>query len=146
MQVRDAVERDAPAMASLGEAPESVLRNLVHDRSVRVLVEEGDGAEADDEVLGFVSFDAREDAVHVTEFGGDREAYERLLAEPLRFAEREELPVEMLLRDADETGSPTRAAGDAAMREAAEAVGFTEGGPGPRFRGETTRRYRYEES
>lgn len=145
MQVRDAVERDAPAMASLGDAPESVLRNLVHDRSVRVLVEGGDGAE-EDEVLGFVSFDAREDAVHVTEFGGDREAYERLLAEPLRFAEREGLPVEMLLRDAD--GSPTRAAGDAdeVMRQAAEAVGFTEGGPGPRFRGETTRRYRYEPS
>lgn len=133
MQVRDAVERDAPAMASLGEAPESVLRNLVHDRSVRVLVEAGDGDEAD--VLGFVSFDAREDAVHVTEFGGDREACERLLAEPLRFAEREGLPVEILLRDADE-----------AMREAVEAVGFAEVGPGPRFRGETTRRYRYEPS
>ncbi|MBP1987767.1 hypothetical protein [Halolamina salifodinae] len=159
MQVRDAVERDAPAMASLGDAPESVLRNLVHDRSVRVLVEEGGGAdeEENDEVLGFVSFDAREDAVHVTEFGGDRAACERLLAEPLRFAEREAFPVEMLLRDADDEGSPTRTAGDDegsptrtagddAMREAVEAVGFTEAGPGPRFRGETTRRYRYEPS
>lgn len=147
MQVRDAVERDAPAMASLGDAPESVLRNLVHDRSVRVLVEEGGGEdEENDEILGFVSFDAREDAVHVTEFGGDRAACERLLAEPLRFAEREGLAVEVLLRDADDEGSPTRAAGDDAMRQAVAAVGFTEAGPGPRFRGETTRRYRYEAS
>lgn len=131
MQIRDAVERDAPAMARLGEAPESVLRDLVHDRTVRVLVD----GEDDESIHGFVSFDAREEAVHVTEFGGDREGYERLLGEPLRFAEREGLPVEMLLGDADD-----------AMREAAEAVGFTKSGPGPRFRGETTRRYRFEPS
>mgnify|MGYP000622157094 CR=1 FL=1 len=146
MQVRDAVERDAPAMASLGDVPESVLRNLVHDRSVRVLVEGGDREDSeDDDVLGFVSFDAREEAVHVTEFGGDREACERLLAEPLNFAERESLPVEVLLRAGEDGGSPTRAADDV-MRQAVEAVGFAEVGPGPRFRGERTRRYRYEPS
>jgi len=153
MHVRDAVERDAPAMAGLTDAPESVLRSLVHDRSVRVLVEgEREGAGEDDEdadhgspstgadedetIRGFVSFDAREDAVHVTEFGGDREACERLLEEPIRFAEREGLSVELLLRDEESEDGPMRAAVDAA--------GFSEAGAGPRFRGAPTRRYRYD--
>ncbi|MFW5939952.1 MAG: hypothetical protein ACOCQU_05845 [Halolamina sp.] len=139
MEIRDAVERDAAAMADLTDAPESVLRRLVHDRSVRVLVDGGGAttdtpSDATEQTLqGFVSFDAHADAVHVTEFGGDREACESLLAEPLRFAEREGFAVEMLLRDEDE-----------GMRAAAEAVGFTPAGDGPRFRGEPTRRYRFE--
>jgi len=137
MEVRDAVERDATAMAALTDAPEPVLRNVIHERSVRVLVEEGDEGEADgeaDDVRGFVSFDAREDAVFVTQFGGDREACERLLAEPLGFARAEGLPVELVLRE-----------GDDAMRAAAAATGFEAAGSGPRFRGESTRTYRYEE-
>ncbi|GAB7094841.1 hypothetical protein JCM30237_19940 [Halolamina litorea] len=132
MEVRDAVERDAPAMADLTDAPESVLRNLVHDRTVRVAVEPG--ADGEGTVLGFVSFDAREGTVHVTEFGGDRETEERLLAEPIRFAEREGLAVELLVR-ADH---------DDAMRAAVDARGFVDAGPGPRFRGEPTRRYRLD--
>jgi hypothetical protein len=143
MEVRDAVERDAAAMAALTDAPEPVLRNVIHERSVRVLVEEGDDEavndeeldnEAADDVHGFVSFDAREDAVFVTQFGGDRAACERLLAEPLRFARAEGLPVELVLRE-----------GDDAMRAAAEATGFEAAGSGPRFRGESTRTYRNEE-
>ncbi|WP_435118741.1 hypothetical protein [Halolamina sp. C58] len=141
MEVRDAVERDAAAMAALTDAPEPVLRNVIHERSVRVLVEEGDGEAADavddetaDDVQGFVSFDAREDAVFVTQFGGDRAACERLLGEPLRFARAEGLPVELVLRE-----------GDDAMRAAAAATGFEAAGSGPRFRGESTRTYRYEE-
>lgn len=139
MHVRDAVERDAPAMAGLTDAPESVLRNLVHDRSVRVLLE-GEAGDADDAaLLGFVSFDAREDAVHVTEFGGDRTACERLLEEPIGFAEREGLAVELLLPE----GSAARD-DDAPMRAAVEDAGFSEVGAGPRFRGTPTRRYRYD--
>jgi hypothetical protein len=143
MEVRDAVERDAAAMAALTDAPEPVLRNVIHERSVRVLVEEGDDEavndeeldnEAADDVHGFVSFDAREDAVFVTQFGGDRAACERLLAEPLGFARAEGLPVELVLRE-----------GDDAMRAAAEAIGFEAAGSGPRFRGESTRTYRHEE-
>jgi hypothetical protein len=141
MEVRDAVERDAPAMAALSDAPAPVLRNVLHERSVRVLVADGNGrpadgdgsADGDDALLGFVSFDAREDAVFVTQFGGDRAACERLLAEPLRFARTEGLPVEVTLRE-----------GDDAMRAAAEAVGFEAAGAGPRFRGEPTRRYRHD--
>lgn len=138
MEVRDAVERDAAAMAAMTDAPEPVLRNVIHERSVRVLVEEGGTADDDPEdrsaLRGFVSFDAREDAVFVTQFGGDREACERLLAEPLRFARSEGLPVEVVLRDGDES-----------MRSAAESIGFQPAGAGPRFRGEPTRTYRYEE-
>lgn len=131
MQVRDALERDAPALAALTDAPEQVLRNVLHERSVRVLAAED--ADDDPEIAGFVSFDAREGAVHVTQFGGDREACERLLEEPLAFARGEGLPVEVLLRDDDD-----------AMRAAAKATGFEPTGAGPRFRGEPTRRYRYE--
>lgn len=131
MQVRDALERDAPAMAALTDAPEQVLRNVVHERSVRVLAAEG--TDDDPEITGFVSFDAREGAVHITQFGGDRGACERLLEEPLAFARREGLPVEVLLRD-----------GDDAMQAAAAAMGFEQTGPGPRFRGESTSRYRFE--
>lgn len=147
MDVRDAVERDAAAMAALTDAPEPVLRNVIHERSVRVATERSTDDEEDDgsppplageddeaEILGFVSYDAREDAVFVTQFGGDREACERLLAEPMRFARAEGLPVEVTLRD-----------GDDEMRAAAEAVGFEHAGAGPRFRGESTRRYRLAE-
>lgn len=146
MDVRDAVERDAAAMTALTDAPEQVLRNVIHERSVRVATErstedgEDDGSPArgggedDPEIRGFVSYDAREDAVFVTQFGGDREACERLLAEPIRFARAEGLPVEVTLRD-----------GDDEMRAAAEAVGFERAGAGPRFRGEPTRRYRLAE-
>lgn len=149
MEVRDAVERDAPAMAALTDAPEPVLRNVVHERSVRVLVGDGGSADGGGEVTGadgkpatadddpdlrgFVSFDAREDAVFVTQFGGDSDACERLLAEPIAFARSAGLPVEVVLRE-----------GDDAMRLAVESVGFDAAGSGPRFRGDPTRRYRYD--
>lgn len=168
MQVRDARERDAPTMAELTDAPEEVLRNVVHERSVRVLVDpadggdgDGDSVEGDDEseagndvsqhgddesengnaespggdaaLRGFVSFDARADAVHVTQFGGDTDACERLLAEPMSFARSEGLAVEVLLQD-----------GDDAMRAAVDATGFEHVGEGPRFGGERTQRYRYD--
>ncbi len=126
MDVRDAVEGDAGRLAGLTEAPRDVMRNLVHDRTVRV-------AEADDEIVGFVSYDAREQTVHVTQMEGDPETFDRLLEEPLGFARSEGMAVELLVPE-DEP-----AVGDAAIE-----AGFDEVGSGPRFEGTPTRRYRLE--
>ena len=170
MKVRDAVEADVPALAALADAPVSALRNLVHERSVRILVDDAEAppTEGDDEssptgqnpsaagdsqpesdgeeawvettgdataegVHGFLSFDVREGTVHVTRFGGDHEAGERLLAEPLRFARAEGLPVEALVRQEDD-----------ALRDALEETGFEQVGAGPLFAGAPTERYRFD--
>lgn len=145
MKVRDAVEGDAPALAELTDAPPTVLRNVIHDRSVRLLVEDDDeGAWATDEtadgtdappgeVHGFVSFDVRDGVVHLTQFGGDGDACERLLAEPLRFARAEGFPVEALVGEDDD-----------AFRRALESSGFEGIGAGPAFGGTRTERYRFD--
>jgi hypothetical protein len=125
MDIRDAVEADAERLATLTGAPTDVMRNLVHDRTVRV-------ADADDGVAGFVSYDAQGRTVHVTQLEGDADLCERLLEEPTRFAEREGMSVELLVPDGDE-----------AAREAVERAAFEEHGPGPRFDGTTTTRYRW---
>lgn len=152
LTVRDAGEEDAEALAAIVDLPPDVLRNVVHDRTVRVAerasggeaadpnadVDASGGEAADSEaesepasVVGFVSFDVRDGFVHVTQFGGSREACERLLAEPIRYAAKEDLGVEVLVVAADEE-----------MRAAAEAVGFEKKGSGPMFEGERTTRYR----
>lgn len=123
MEVRDAIEADAESLAALADAPAETMRNLVHDRTVRV---------ADDgSVVGFVSFDARRDAVHVTQFEGSREVAERLLREPSRFAEGEGMPVELLVEVDRED-----------LRAAALDAGFEERGSGPRFDGAETVAFR----
>ncbi|WP_435359977.1 hypothetical protein [Haloarchaeobius sp. DFWS5] len=141
MHVRDAVEADAEAMSAIVDAPTEMLRNLVHDRTVRV-VEADQSGDADPNVdvgetetatlLGFVSFDAKADAVHVTQLAGTDEACERLLEEPMRFARTEGMAVEILVTD---TEGPAAAA--------VEAAGFDRAGQGPRFEGRETIRYRY---
>lgn len=146
MRVRDAVETDADAMARLTEQPADVMRNLVHDRTVRVAVEgsvsSGDttrsvGSEREDEsappLLAIVSFDARQETVHVTQLAGDREAVGRLLEEPIRFARGEGMDVEAIVGADDETA-----------RAAVETKGFDRVGKGPLFGGESTVRYRLE--
>ncbi|ELY65541.1 hypothetical protein [Natrinema versiforme] len=144
MNVRDALEADADALASIADSPTDVMRNLVHDRTVRV-AEDGshdpnadvsgsqyDGSDPED-LLGFISFDAREDTVHVTQLDGTSEACKRLLAEPVRFAERESMAVEVLAsQDADP------------IETAAEDLGFDRRGRGPRFNGSPTTRFRLE--
>ncbi|MGQ3412810.1 hypothetical protein [Natrinema versiforme] len=144
MNVRDALEADADALASIADSPTDVMRNLVHDRTVRV-AEDGsndpnadvsgsqyDGSDPED-LLGFISFDAREDTVHVTQLDGTDEACKRLLAEPVRFAERESMAVEVLAsQDADP------------IENAAEDLGFDRRGRGPRFNGSPTTRFRLE--
>jgi hypothetical protein len=144
MNVRDALEADADALASIADSPTDVMRNLVHDRTVRV-AEDGthdpnvdvsdsqyDGSDPED-LLGFISFDAREDTVHVTQLDGTPEACKRLLAEPVRFAERESMAVEVLA--SPDTDS---------IEAAAEELGFERRGRGPRFDGSPTVRFRLE--
>jgi hypothetical protein len=135
MEVRDAVEADAEALAGLGDAPADVMRNLVHDRTVRVAtdgVAEGPvDPESPPDLQGFVSFDVRDTTVHVTQVAGDRRACERLLEEPIRFARGEGMEVELLVP-----------ASEADTRAAAEAVGFESRGTGPSFEGQRTVRYR----
>ncbi|QZP36424.1 hypothetical protein [Halobaculum magnesiiphilum] len=142
MHVRDAVEADAEALAAIADAPSDAMRGLVHDRTVRVAVEEEAATDPNEDVdadpadlLGFVSFDVRADTVHVTQFGGTREAAERLLAEPLRFAAGEGMAVELLVVEGEDD-----------LRTAAERAGFEADGPGPRFEGKATTRYRVEEA
>ncbi|KTG07979.1 hypothetical protein AUR64_01740 [Haloprofundus marisrubri] len=149
MEIRDAVEADAEALAGIADAPTDVMRNLVHDRTVHVATEantvsgpneDADGEETaetdrpddtDEPIVGFVSYDAKERTVHVTQFGGQAEAVERLLEEPLRFARTEGMETELLV-----------GADDDSLRGAAERVGFEEQGTGPMFDGQRTVRYR----
>lgn len=126
MDVRDAVEADAEELAAQTGTPQDVMRNLVHDRTVRVAT---DG----DDVRGFVSFDARRDTVHVTQLEGNRTVCERLLEEPIRFAEREEMAVELLVSESDDE-----------TRHAIENAAFESDGHGPQFEGVRTVRYRLE--
>jgi len=126
MDIRDAIEDDAERLAALADGPPDVMRNLVHDRTVRV-------AEEDDSIVGFVSFDAERGTVHVTQLAGSSDACEELLTDPIEFARREHMTVELLLPE-DESQ----------VRTAVEAVGFTSTGNGPRFGGQETTRYRLE--
>ncbi|PSP44801.1 hypothetical protein BRC69_07665 [Halobacteriales archaeon QH_6_66_25] len=127
MELRDAVEADAGRLAALTDTPRDVMRNLVHDRTVRV-------AERDDEIVGFVSFDAREGTVHVTQLEGETDVYDALLDEPVRFARREGMSVELLAPD-DEPDT----------QDAADDVGFEHAGSGPYFDGQSTTRYRLDD-
>ena len=127
MDVRDAVEADAGRLASLTDTPRDVMQNLIHDRTVRV-------AEQDDELRGFISYDAREGTVHVTQMDGDPATFQRLLEEPIRFARMEGMAVE-LLAPADEPE----------LQDAAIAAGFDEIGSGPRFEGQPTTKLRMRE-
>jgi len=141
MEVRDAVEADADALSAIADVPADVIRNLIHDRTVRVAQREAtsagpnaDTAEEDGrDVAGFVSFDVRNGTVHVTQLAGTATACERLLAEPVRFATSEGMTVELLAIATDDE-----------IREAAEAAGFRREGSGPTFDGESTVRYRLD--
>jgi hypothetical protein len=144
MRIRDALESDAEALSTVIGRPKDVVRNMIHDRSVRVAVEGGDGGAGDDSgrgnddgddeetMLGFVAFDVRDGTVHVTDFDGSGPTIERLFEEPRRFARREEMGVEVVVPNDEETS------------EVIEASGFAVAGRGPRFEGRRTTRYRIE--
>ena len=125
MEIRDAVEDDADALAALAGGPRDVLRNVIHDRTVRV-------AEADDAVVAFVSFDAKPGTVYVTQISGEPDAVARLLEEPIRFARGEDMQVELLVEEDDE-----------AILDVVTETGFDRVGRGPRFDDVETVRYRF---
>ena len=151
MRIRDALESDAEALATATDRPREVVRNMIHDRSVRVAVGGGGGEDGDDAgedgdksesggdsnedeevVRGFVAFDVRADTVHVTDFDGSGSTLERLFEEPRRFARQEAMGVEVVIPNDEETS------------EIIEASGFAAAGRGPRFEGRQTTRYRIE--
>ncbi|MCU4926056.1 hypothetical protein OB905_08660 [Halobacteria archaeon AArc-dxtr1] len=146
MNVRDALEADADAIAAIANSPTDVMRNLVHDRTVRI-AEDGVrdpnadvsgsepryGGSQPEDILGFVSFDARGDTVHITQIGGTDQACQRLLAEPVRFAESEGMSVELLVSPDNE-----------AVSTAVEQLGFRHCGSGPQFDGSQTEKFRLE--
>ncbi|WP_132059197.1 hypothetical protein [Halorussus amylolyticus] len=127
MRVRDAVEEDGEALGTLADAPAEVMRNVVHDRTVRIAEDGGDDAE----IVGFVGFDATPGTVRVTYLRGSPSACERLLDEPVRFARKEEMAVEALV--------PER---ETETRTVVEGAGFERTGDGPRFDGSRTLKYR----
>lgn len=136
-EVRDALEADAESLAAIADVPTDVMRNVVHDRTVRVAERRQEATDPnadtdveDAELLGFVAFDVRDSTVHVTQLGGSVDAVERLLNEPVRFASNERLDVEFL--------APVSSTD---LHEAAERVGFERVGGGPRFLGEETVKY-----
>ncbi|SFR34144.1 hypothetical protein SAMN04487947_0116 [Halogeometricum rufum] len=139
-EVRDALETDAESLAAIADVPTDVMRNVVHDRTVRVAERHrettdpnADADSADAELLGFVAFDVRGGTVHVTQIGGSAEAVERLLGEPVRFASNERFDVEFL--------APMS---ETEVQEAAERAGFDRVGDGPRFLGEETVKFRMD--
>ncbi|MFA9517938.1 hypothetical protein ACERIT_12090 [Halopenitus sp. H-Gu1] len=139
MRVRDAVEDDAEAIAAISGRPVDAVREMIHDRSIRVGLpdrsDQNDRSDPDEksrpDPIGYVAFDARRDTVHVTGFGGSEEAITRLFEEPKRFASGEGLSLEVIV-DQDETRH----------RTLLEEVGFERAGAGPRFEGTPTVRYR----
>lgn len=155
MRVRDAVEDDGEALGDLADAPAEVMRNVVHDRTVCVAVRESAGGSDDEdgddeerasesdgevgtnertEIEGFVGFDADREAVRVTYLRGSRDAREQLLEEPLRFARKESMPVEVLVPDDQDE-----------EQSVVEDAGFEQVGNGPRFEGKRTLRYRLDD-
>ncbi|WP_144927410.1 hypothetical protein [Halorubrum salsamenti] len=132
MRIRDALESDAEALAAATDRPRGVVKDMVHDRSVRVAVA-GDGEDSGDgdssAVTGFVAFDVRGETVHVTDFDGGDNAIRRLFEEPRRFARREGMGVEVVVPNDERTGNIL------------EDAGFESAGSGPRFEGRRTTRY-----
>jgi len=155
VEVRDAVEADAETLGAIVDLPADALRNVVHDRTVRLAVAPdrdpgpnadvdratdaadaneatGDDAPADEAVHGFVAFDVEDGTVHVTQLAGEATVAERLLAEPVRFAVNEGLDVALVVPESEHD-----------IAAAAEAAGFELVGPGPQFDGEPTTKYRF---
>ena len=126
MPIRDAREGDEIAIANLVDTSRDAVREMLRLRTVRVLETSG-------EVVGMVSFDATPEGVQVTRLAGPTERLSRLLEEPIRFGESENLPIEMVV-PTDEQGNT------AALRSA----GFEEIGNGPGFRGTPTIVFRRE--
>lgn len=134
MQIRDAHEGDVSAIVDLAVGDVDP-QHLLRVRMVRVANEAGDGPAGGDEgdaIVGFLAFDARTDAVHVTRIGGTADAVHALLDDAIGFAKRENLSVEAVVPNGGSTAV------------ALETKGFESGGSGPRFEGRETTRYRLD--
>lgn len=133
-----AAEADGAAVATGPDGDPITLGRASTEPSDAAAGQSRDEATAgpDDEsalLAGFVSFDARDVTVFVTQLEGTAAACRRLLDEPIRFAETESMAVEAVVPAAHETAI-----------EALSAAGFSETGPGPRFDGAETREFRLE--
>lgn len=90
MKIRDAVEADASQLAELADSPRDVLKNMVHDRTVRVAV-------TNNEIDAFISFDATPGSVYITQLAGTETGCRELLNEPIRFGQNENMRIEILV-------------------------------------------------
>ena len=159
MHVREADRSDASSVGGLVGLPDEAATTLLRNRTVRVAEREAetagaadpesadadeadadeadadgadaDGADVESEIVGVVAFDARPGVVDVTQLRGEADALSRLLEEPVRFAVREGMDVEIVVPE-----SATE------LRSVVDGFGVEADGEGPRFEGETTRRYR----
>jgi hypothetical protein len=125
MDVRDAVDGDAEAVAAATGLSRAAARRVIRERTARLAVRDGS-------VRGVVAFDAGPGVVHVTRLAGDPDAMATLLEGPVTFARREGMAVELL------------APPDDPACDVARGAGFEATGSGPRFEGVTTRRFRLE--
>lgn len=170
MHVRDAVEADAAAIASLADQPTAAARNLVHDRSVRVGIADGDDGDSGGNGAGDAAADPNGagDAAPDPNGAGDAAANSTGALDPddlLGFVAFDAEPnavhvtgfggtqdaVEQLLgepaRFAAREGMPVEAlveADETDRRSAIEGAGFEDVGAGPKFDGSPTRRYRLD--
>lgn len=124
MSVRDATPADCDRLASLIGCSRGAVRDMLANRTVRVVVDSGSAE-------GVVVFDADESAVQLTRIAGEPPRIRRLLGEPIGFAAKVGLPVETVVPESERE-----------LRQVLAEAGFEEIGIGPRFRDEETVRLR----
>ncbi|MFB6069696.1 MAG: hypothetical protein ABEJ76_01625 [Halanaeroarchaeum sp.] len=124
MEIREATGGDVDALEALVDDDFDAAR-LLRERTVVVAT---DG----EDLVGFASYDTWSGTVHVSSLVGDPPVVDRLLDEPIRFAEREGLAVEIVVPDDDED-----------LTETIVDLGFEVVGKGPLFDGKSSHRYRY---
>ena len=174
MEIRDAVEADAERLAALTDAPTDFMRNLVHDRTVRVAAaspkgadDDADDPEADDatgdgaETEMETELESETDADADTDAETDDDHGEAVRgfvsfdarASTVHVTQLEGDPgtcvrlLEATRRFAAGEGMSVELLvpeGEDGTRTAAERAGFEDRGSGPRFGGTPTIRYRWE--
>ncbi|AKH96521.1 hypothetical protein [Halanaeroarchaeum sulfurireducens] len=126
MDVREAEDADAAALEALVDADLDADR-LVRERTVLV-------AEEGDEIRGFLSYDTWSGTVHVSTMVGEPPVVDELLGEPRRFADAQDIPVEIVVPVHDDE-----------LQSIVTGAGFERVGTGPLFDGDPSHRYRYNE-
>lgn len=127
MDTREATPADASTLEAYVDGDLDAER-LIRERTVVV-------AEANDEMLGFVAYDAWNGTVHVSALVGDSDVVDVLLQPARRLAATDDMPVEIVVPDDDHD-----------LQTVVEEAGFERVGTGPLFDGEPSHRYRYNES